>query len=146
MPALEPNREPQPRKPYNFRAGAIAKGEADALLPAVIPVRVRARPKGFSAWQVVKRLEWTFGCSLDDIEEVVNWDPNSLDPIRFRAWKEMVLGMLHVGAKFGLQRQRTDDSLALMEVRKRLDRHDADTTSSVSTEETAAQPKRNRQK
>lgn len=106
-------------------AGLVAKWHADAL-PEIIPVRTRAQPKRYNAWNATQKLEWAFNCSIDDIEEVVNWDPNSLDPIRFRAWKEVVLGVFHIGAKFGLQRQRTDDSLALMEVRKRLDRHDKD--------------------
>ncbi len=107
-------------------AGMIAKGEMDVALPLPTPTRTRSRPRRYNSWQAAQRLEWTFGCSIDDAEEVVNWDPISLDPIRFKVWKEFVLGVLHIGAKFGLQRQRTDDNLALMEVRKRLERHDKD--------------------
>jgi len=83
--------------------------------------RHRDRPREFmTTWSPVQRLEWVHNCSLDNLEWLLNLKPLDLDPEQFRAWKDATLSVFHIGAKFGLQRARTDDAEHLAEVKRRL--------------------------
>jgi hypothetical protein len=66
------------------------------------------------------RLEYTYGCGLDNLEVMLSWNPNTLDDTRFRAWKEATLAVVHIAARHGLQSARAASDERLIEVRRRL--------------------------
>jgi hypothetical protein len=100
---------------------AARKAEIAQILPAALD-RGRQRPKGYGGWPVAKRLEWTFQCSVDDIEEIVNLrlDALTADPVAYRAYVEVVLAVYRSGMQHGLQRARAEDQRSLAELNRRL--------------------------
>jgi hypothetical protein len=88
--------------------------------PVILSLRRYAKPKGYSRMRADKRIEWTFGCSLDNAELVLSWDPSKLDPNALRIWKEMTIAVLNVGTKIGLSRARVRDQIALREIKRGL--------------------------
>lgn len=119
MPKLSISELVSPAKPQ-------AKNKIDLVeekmpsTPLSIPARAHARPVGYGKWPLAKRMEHCFGLGLLNLELILSWDPLSLDDVRFRGWRETVTSILHVGAKFGLEAQRTYDAERLAEVRARL--------------------------
>jgi hypothetical protein len=82
-------------------------------------------PQAFNRWPAGKRLEWTFQCSLANLELVLSWDPPSLDREHLRAWKEVAVAVLNCGARIGLSRAKSVDGRALAENKAGLAKRDA---------------------
>jgi hypothetical protein len=112
---------------YEVAQGIDLETEQSAIrgLPSVVPNRQRNRPKDWAAWNEAQRLEYTFGCSLDNLEILLSWEPTQLDDTRFRAWKEATLSVVNIGARYGLQRARIQGDEYLATVRKRLAARDS---------------------
>ena len=89
-------------------------------LPTIKPNPNHVRPRNWPQMPADERLEFTFGCALDNLFTLISFNPDELDHDRFVAWKEASLAVVTIGAKFGLQRARTTDAEHLAEVKRRL--------------------------
>lgn len=72
-------------------------------------------------------MEWCFGAGLDNLEEVLGWDPATLDDTRFRGWKECVVSVVNIGARYGLAALRAKDTVALAAIRAEIERRSGKT-------------------
>jgi hypothetical protein len=86
--------------------------EVDPSEPFTVNFRRYPVPAAYRGWKPDRKLEFIFGCALVNLETVLSWDPDKLDPIRFRAWKEMTIAVAHISAKFGLVQAKAKSSAA----------------------------------
>lgn len=69
--------------------------------------RERPKPPGWEAQNLAQRLETAFGISLDRAMDYLQADPHRCDRNMLRAQVTLVDRLLAIGAKFGLEAERS---------------------------------------
>jgi hypothetical protein len=132
------------------RKEAAAAGTLDQQIEAApLSLRCRERPEGWRKWPIGQRFDHLFGCTFDNAEIVLSWDPLILNAHQLSVWKEINRAILNLGGKFALSRARDQSSqAAAAELHRRLDARqqqeplaDQHTTSGVLPAETPLQPR-----